>query len=637
MANRKSSVWKYFIDKCADSVQCSLCNKSYSNKGRGTTSLKNHLRSMHKKEYNELNEVIEGEELKKVIKGNPKQSAVKEIKSDIKEFFKSTKQWDSSDFRSKTIDKRIGEMIVVDDLPFSHVEDLGFMRLVAEIIPQYKLKKRNFYTSLICDDIYKSVFCKIKNIIHEIKKNNKFAFTTDVWSDTSAGVSLLSLTLHTINRKFQRINLVLGAIPLEERHTGEYISRKFDEMLNKWDIERTNIHCVMRDSGANMKKALFLSGVNNLDCAIHKMQLIVKSGIDSEQEIIEVIRKCRAIAAHFNHSTMAQDELNKIQERFQKPKLNVVHDTPTRWNSTLYMLRRTEELKEALCLYAASQSKIPFISNLEWKLLSGSIKLLEPYEEFTKKLSISTSTIGDVIPLVASLRKALENVAFLDLSKEVSEDSSSIIEHYEKGNQIINGMKHTMRIELDKRFKGLENEDIYRIATYLDPRYKGKFFSSAQIEQIKMSIIRLCNNINVKNVSEPERKRKRDTSPKPCCSKSSSLSEAMSIILGSSSDDEEEYIVKESTLEVLEKYNKEKRQKQDEDVLKWWNEKSNNYPDLSKVACMYLSCPPSSVPSEQLFSGAGHIYDDRRKRLHGDKAEKLLFLKHNLPGIKFDY
>src|SRR5215469_12197341 len=98
---------------------------------------------------------------------------------------------------------------------------------------------------------------------------------------TSAGVSLLSLTLHTINRKFQRINLVLGAIPLEERHTGEYISRKFDDMLNKWDIERTNIHCVMRDSGANMKKALFLSGVNNLDCAIHKMQLIVKSGIDS--------------------------------------------------------------------------------------------------------------------------------------------------------------------------------------------------------------------------------------------------------------------------------------------------------------------------------------------------------------------
>ena len=65
-------------------------------------------------------------------------------------------------------------------------------------------------------------------------------------------------TLHTINQKFQRINLVLGAIPLEERHTGEYISRKFDEMLNKWDIERTNIHCVMRDSGANMKKALFL-------------------------------------------------------------------------------------------------------------------------------------------------------------------------------------------------------------------------------------------------------------------------------------------------------------------------------------------------------------------------------------------
>ena len=127
-------------------------------------------------------------------------------------------------------------MIVVDDLPFRHVEDLGFMRSMAEIIPQNNLRQRNCYPSIICDYIYESVFCKINNI-DEIKKNNKFAFTTDVWSDTSAGVSLLSLTLHTINQKFQRINLVLGAIPLEERHTGEYISRKFDETIQiyrKW-------------------------------------------------------------------------------------------------------------------------------------------------------------------------------------------------------------------------------------------------------------------------------------------------------------------------------------------------------------------------------------------------------------------
>ncbi|GBP12577.1 hypothetical protein EVAR_10241_1 [Eumeta japonica] len=37
-----------------------------------------------------------------------------------------------------------------------------------------------------------------------------------------------------------------------------------------------------------------------------------------------------------------------------------------------------------------------------------------------------------------------------------------------------------------------------------------------------------------------------------------------------------------------------------------------------------------SVASEQLFSGAGLIYDPLRNRLEGNKASKLLFIKYNL-------
>ena len=46
-----------------------------------------------------------------------------------------------------------------------------------------------------------------------------------------------------------------------------------------------------------------------------------------------------------------------------------------------------------------------------------------------------------------------------------------------------------------------------------------------------------------------------------------------------------------------------------------------------KLAPQYLSCPPSSVTSEQLFSGAGLIYDEKRNRLLTEKPEKLLFKK----------
>ena len=119
----------------------------------------------------------------------------------------------------------------------------------------------------------------------------------------------------------------------------------------------------------------------------------------------------------------------------------------------------------------------------------------------------------------------------------------------------------------------------------------------------------------------------------------STVVEAMNLILASSSEEETEDVAKRNSLEIVKKYHKEKRLGPDENPLKWWKERSadSDYQILGKIAQQYLICPPSSAPSEQLFSGAGLIYDEKRKRLQGEKAEKLLFLKSNLPLIKFKY
>lgn len=62
-----------------------------------------------------------------------------------------------------------------------------------------------------------------------------------------------------------------------------------------------------------------------------------------------------------------------------------IYDIPISWNSTLHMLKRIEELKDSLRLYAASNSKIPLLTNFEWIVLSGCVRSLEPFEEITKK------------------------------------------------------------------------------------------------------------------------------------------------------------------------------------------------------------------------------------------------------------
>ncbi|KAL0803192.1 hypothetical protein ABMA28_017346 [Loxostege sticticalis] len=56
----KSNVWDYFEPnkEDQDKANCKICNKSYSRKGRTTSSLKNHLKSMHSENFLHLRTLV---------------------------------------------------------------------------------------------------------------------------------------------------------------------------------------------------------------------------------------------------------------------------------------------------------------------------------------------------------------------------------------------------------------------------------------------------------------------------------------------------------------------------------------------------------------------------------------------------
>ena len=324
--------WRFFTKEDSDKAKCVLCEKLYSRKGRSTTNLKNHIQSMHKLKYVEVQNELKDRETASTSTETPLQAAKNEAKqrnANMTEYFPTMKIWDINSSVSKSLDEKIAEMLIVDNLPFTHVEELGFMRLLNKSSPQYKLKQRHYYENIVYNQLYPSAVEKVKELVSSAK-HNKLSFTTDVWSDTSAGVSLMSLTGHCITDTFERLNLVLTAETLSERHTGQYLSEKFDEMINDWDLIHSDIHVVMRDAGANIKKATFLSGVQNLDCTAHKIQLIVKDAIGEQKIVVDVITKVRSFATHFNHSQMVTDELKKKQEILGQPTLSFLRDQPTR-------------------------------------------------------------------------------------------------------------------------------------------------------------------------------------------------------------------------------------------------------------------------------------------------------------------
>jgi len=85
----------------------------------------------------------------------------------------------------------------------------------------------------------------------------------------------------------------------------------------------------------------------------------------------------------------------------------------------------------------------------------------------------------------------------------------------------------------------------------------------------------------------------------------------------------------------LDNYLREPRILRSANIYAYWN--FSQFPRLESVARKYLSAPPTSVASEQLFSAAGQIYSDRRSNLLGENAEKLLFLSYNIRLFNYDY
>ena len=62
-------------------------------------------------------------------------------------------------------------------------------------------------------------------------------------------------------------------------------------------------------------------------------------------------------------------------------------------------------------------------------------------------------------------------------------------------------------------------------------------------------------------------------------------------------------------------------------ILYWQEQKNSIFHHVHLMAMMYMSIVGSSVPREHLFSIAGNIASDERKRLDPSRLDRLLFLK----------
>lgn len=195
-----------------------------------------------------------------------------------------------------------------------------------------------------------------KKIFNLVFRAEWISFTTDIWSNPTKTCSLLSFTAHFIEGP-TRPKVILGAMVLDEDHTGSAIAKKLTELISDYQIEN-KIHMAVRDNASNMGAAMRAGNFTSLGCAAHTLQLVIHDSILKEEEITILIKKCRKIVGHFKKSEQANRYLNKFQETCGLPKHALIQDVETRWNSTYLMMARLFEQKIAINLYMAERGGI---------------------------------------------------------------------------------------------------------------------------------------------------------------------------------------------------------------------------------------------------------------------------------------
>ncbi len=71
--------------------------------------------------------------------------------------------------------------------------------------------------------------------------------------------------------------------------------------------------------------------------------------------------------------------------------------------------------------------------------------------------------------------------------------------------------------------------------------------------------------------------------------------------------------------------------------LQWWQKNVTRFKTLAHLAKKFMCPPPSTVPSERVFSEVGMLYEARRSRLTGHHAHQLCFRHYNLRLLNFEY
>lgn len=245
---------------------------------------------------------------------------------------------------------------------------------------------------------------------------SKYSITCDVWTSKNQ-LSFFGFTIHYINDEWQLKEELLAFKYLEGEHDGKSLSQAFIDVLEDFGIaERLlGVTCDNATSNstmlANMEEyycvkypdAGFSVAWNQVECFAHVLNLGAQQilqefkqpinkedyepGSDSKDDMVSAVSRLSFLCRKIRDSPKLRRLLQRVCSDRGVKYLVPIIDVITRWNSTLDMLIRAADIKDAMTdtLFLHKDRKLInlVLTEADWDLVSQLIEVLAPLKEAT--------------------------------------------------------------------------------------------------------------------------------------------------------------------------------------------------------------------------------------------------------------
>jgi hypothetical protein len=292
-----------------------------------------------------------------------------------------------------TQDNMINEMadfVISRELPFTFGETRELERMNRRALnASYRPVNNDTLTRRTIKRFYKSK----QKLINELANfRGRVCLTSDCWTCPHTHDSFMCVTVHWIDTNWVLQKRIIAFDLFNENHTGANICARVKSTMDEYKIEKKLFSISFDNATANNKciefaitnwPHLLLGGrLLHVRCCAHIINLSAQEGLQYLNPLLGPIKQC---IYWIRNTRSIKRQYKLLRQQYKLPYVDWSADTPTRWDSTYYMLKKAIRSKLVITsLYTNTELNVPVDNDFNeymWTVAGHCCNLLRLYKD----------------------------------------------------------------------------------------------------------------------------------------------------------------------------------------------------------------------------------------------------------------